>query len=168
MAIVVETGVGLANADSFASVADADAYFTNLGYATWTGTTSVKENALKIASVYLERVYYGRWRGVKKTSAQSLSWPRSSVVDNDGHALSADSLPQALKNATFELALRSLTETILPDLTTPGSLTAKIVKVGPVEIHKKFQGGSSPYKKYSTVDFCLLPLLEDSHVVTRA
>ena len=46
MAIVTEDGTGKSDAQSYLSLADADAYFTARGVSAWTGSNAVKEAAL--------------------------------------------------------------------------------------------------------------------------
>lgn len=44
------------------------------------------------------------WKGYKKTEDQALRWPRTGVIDPDGHSVDEDSIPTFLKHATAELA----------------------------------------------------------------
>lgn len=45
------------------------------------------------------------WFGAKRTLEQSLRWPRSGVLDEDGDNLDYDTIPVRLEEATAELAL---------------------------------------------------------------
>jgi len=111
MTLEVEDGTGLDDAESYVSVAEADAYFTALGNDNWTGSTSVKEAALRKATEYLDATY--NWRGLIFSVEQTLGWPRTGVYDREGRDL-AESVPLRVKKATYELALASLTEDLLP------------------------------------------------------
>lgn len=133
MALVVEDGTGLATAESFVSVADADTYHTAKGNATWTGTDAVKEQALRRASVFLSSSY--PWAGYPVNArTQALAWPRYDVVDQDGNPVASDEVPREVVNATCEVALR--------ELVTPGSMNPDVTladkvkreKVGPIEV----------------------------------
>ncbi len=107
MAFVVEDGSIVAGANSFASIADADAYFADRNTdSAWNdlGTTE-KEQALVRGTDYINTTYRLKWKGHKRTGDQSLTWPRSAVVDEDGFDLADTSLPQSLLNATAEMAL---------------------------------------------------------------
>lgn len=97
MALIVEDGTGMANAESLLSVADADAYHTAMGNAAWgAATTAQKEAALRRATQYLDARY--QWQGDPLTATQALSWPREGV-----------SWPvKRVQDACAELALRAV------------------------------------------------------------
>lgn len=93
------------NADSYASVAEADDYLANkrLNTTAWASlTTAVKEAALRQATEWLDANF--RWFGVVRTEDQSLRWPRSGVVGEDGYFFDYDTYPQELVRATINLA----------------------------------------------------------------
>ena len=76
MTLVVETGAGFPNADSYASVEQADAYAGNYGL-TWTGDAATKEVALRRATAFLDANYRARFPGYRRNRRfQSLEWPR--------------------------------------------------------------------------------------------
>lgn len=111
LVLVKEDGTGLANANSYASAADGDAYHDGHLYATvWTAaTTPNKEKALVFASRVIDSQY--RFNGVRATMTQALQWPRSDCPDPDAAAdatgvglFASDQIPTALVNATCELA----------------------------------------------------------------
>jgi hypothetical protein len=107
MPIIVEDGSGLDTATSYVSVAEADAYFLNHPYYSdnWDAISpKAKENFLSFASTQLDSLI--NWRGVIMYPTQSLAWPRFGVVDDEGRLIPADSVPQRVKNAVFELALQ--------------------------------------------------------------
>jgi hypothetical protein len=105
MPIILETGAGLANANSYASVAEADAYFaTHPFYAdNWDDLGEPeKEHLLIAASAQLDSLI--TWRGYIYSSTQALGWPRSAVVDDEGRLVHNASVPSRVKQAVFELA----------------------------------------------------------------
>lgn len=113
MAFVVETGAGLANANSFASVAAADAYVADRGITGWTALTNqVKEQALIRATDFLEATYRSAWRGFRNTETQALSWPRYDLYV-DMFLVDSDIVPAAVVRATIEMALRASTDATL-------------------------------------------------------
>lgn len=127
MALIVEDGTGRADAESYASLAEADAYHEAMGSASWPAATAPeREIALRKATAYVEAGY--TWRGVRTTSRQALSWPRGDVCV-DGVAVPSDQVPVRLKRAVFELALKALTSDLMPDV-APEVVTAE--SVGPV------------------------------------
>lgn len=125
--MIVEDGTGLSTAQSYVSVADADAYHTAHGNATWTGVDALKEAALVRATQALDARY--SWQGYRLVETQALDWPRYDAYDVDGYYLSG--VPQGIKDALCEMALL--------ELVTPGELTESVEvsvkreKVGPLE-----------------------------------
>lgn len=124
MALVVEDGTGLANAESYVSVADADAYHVDFGNTAWASSTEpAKEAALRRATQYLDSRY--RYRGEPLTDTQALAWPRTI---ND--AIS-DWPVKRLADACCELAVRALAGGLYTDQTAT-AVTSKTV--GPISV----------------------------------
>lgn len=119
MALTVEDGTGLANADSYVSEADADTYVTAYepeGFATWNAATSgAKEVALRKATQWLDIRFADRWKGIKKNSTMSLDWPRSGVCIENVQIASTE-LPTRLTQATIEAAVRFLSGELQADV----------------------------------------------------
>lgn len=153
MTLVVEDGTGKTNAESYQSVSAADTYFSNLANTSWTGTTAVKEAALRKATLYLDSTY--RWIGDIFSVEQSLNWPRTSVYDSQGRDL-AETVPLNLKNACAELALISLTTDLFP--LVDNSNYVKREKVGTLEV--EYKDNSPSRKQFPFVD----KLLSDLYV----
>tara|TARA_R110000824_G_scaffold66023_4_gene171610 strand:+ start:105 stop:632 length:528 start_codon:yes stop_codon:yes gene_type:complete len=101
--MAIDATVNGANADSFITVAEADAYWaTNLYPTTWeTATTANKEKALKMATRILDEKC--EWVGTRATSAQALGWGRTDVV-YDGISVSSTTMPIQISNATAQFA----------------------------------------------------------------
>lgn len=112
---VVETGSGLSNANSYCSVSFANDYHEKKlrTAATWAAlTTQQKEYRLAEATEIVDRECAEKWAGCAahlRPTEQRLYWPRYDVRDGDGQWLESDVIPEELKSATAELALR-LTE----------------------------------------------------------
>ena len=161
MALIVEDGSGKTDADSYLSVADADTYHTNhSGSTDWSGaTTATKEQALRLATQYLDVRYNGLWKGYRSNETQALDWPRAYVEDSDGYYYDSDEMPLRVKDATAELALRVVEgDTLLDDITKPGTIKRKRVKAGPVETETEYVGGYNQVKKYPLIDGIVRPL----------
>ena len=171
MALVVETGAGLANANSYVSVADADTYHaTYTGSTDWSGAANAtKERALISATQYLDIEHEGRWRGVKGSSTQSLSWPRANAVDYDGYTVDSDIVPQKLKDACCELALRVvLGDDLLGVVTEPGDVASESVTVGPISTAVEYVNGRPDIgNSYPRVEALLKSLVHESGRVYR-
>lgn len=170
MALVVETGEGLANADSFLSVADADAYHTKFGNASWAGTTDQKEVALRKGTRYLCLKYKLRWLGTRSSKEQALDYPRTNVVDSDGMAIESDEMPQCLLDATAEAALASLSTDMMADITSDSSSGTVLerVKVGPIEIEEQTASAKSTTTIYRKIENYLSPIVVGPNMVERS
>lgn len=156
MALVTEDGTGLATAESYVSVADADTYFTAQGNTAWTGADALKEVALRKAATFLDATY--RYRGSRYTMEQGLDWPRVSVEWKDGFWLDDLDMPQALKDANCEGAVRALTAQLDPDIAKPGKIREEIVGAGQGAVDKKVVyagGGRSQIKEYRRIALLL-------------
>ncbi|HSW46500.1 MAG TPA: DnaT-like ssDNA-binding protein [Phycisphaerae bacterium] len=170
--LVVEDGTGLATANSYASVVAADTYHTAVTRSTdWSlAALSVKENALIVATQYLDIEYEGRWRGRKASSTQALSWPRVGGVDNDSYAIEWNAVPENLKRACAELALRVvLGDELLGVVAQPGDVASESKSLGPLSKSVTYVAGRpAGGKQYPKVESLLKPLLEVSGRVYRA
>lgn len=123
--IVVEDGTGLPNANSYVTVAEAEAYIeTRLNSAEWTDASADLKaiavlNATRSIDVNME------WAGYRATQAQALDWPRIYVPDSRysmdhwvrdplapigiyGPTYPSDEVPARIKEATAELAAEFL------------------------------------------------------------
>lgn len=109
MALVVEDGTGVSNADAYAAIATVDAYATARALTAWTGTTAVKEAAIKEATVYLDTSY--AWKGAIESETQALAWPREGVIDKEGREVTG--LPQRVIDACCELAVMKITAALV-------------------------------------------------------
>jgi len=166
----VETGGGLAAANSYLSVAAADDYHLNHSASTaWSGASQAdKEKALRLATQYLDARYNGKWKGSRANEGQALDWPRANVMDNDGYYYLSTGLPLRLEDAIAELALKVINgDTLLEDLDSPGTVSSESVSIGPISESKTYIGGQTPVKKYALVDNLMRPLLEDNTTCFR-
>lgn len=136
MALIVEDGSGLANAESYVSVSDCAAYATARGL-TFPATPEDKaEAALRRATSYIDNIYRTRFPGQrKKFREQGLEWPRVGVVDMNGFAVSSDEIPIEVIRATCEAAVRELASpgSLTPDV-TPGKVKKRVRVEGAVEV----------------------------------
>lgn len=107
---VVEDGTAKANANSYATVAQADTYHAAHLYAsTWSAATDPKkQKALMWATRLLDE--WMEFDGVATSDTQALQWPRYSAVDRKGWPIDGDEIPTDLVNATAELARLLLVE----------------------------------------------------------
>lgn len=111
MALVIEDGTIVADANSYASAADLTTY-AGLRGVTLPTTDAEKEALLIKAMDYLAR-YRGKWKGERVAEAQELDFPRTGVyVDN--LLLPSDEIPRELFYAQLSLAVASISADLLP------------------------------------------------------
>lgn len=169
--LITETGAGLADAESYASVAAADARCVSLGLTAWAALTDAdKEIALRKAMIFMA-TYRTRWAGRRVYQHQALDWPRYGVAV-DGFAVPSTIVPLDVVNACIDLAVRAGSgEDLLPDLDT-GSNAIKRDKVGPIDT-EYFQNTTDARERFVAVDALLAPYFcsadgGNSMKVTRA
>ena len=162
MSLVLEDGSAPEGANSYAEVADADAYHSARGNSLWTETSTSpdqgKTAALIRATQSLDAIYRSRFPGYKTNGRdQSLEWPRTEATDNEGEEIAEDEIPTEIINAVCEFALRELIEagSTMPDLDRGGN--AKRIKAGSVEI--EWGANASANTVFQTVDGILAGLL---------
>lgn len=164
MSLVVEDGSGKTTAESYISVADATTYHANHGNpSAWSSATEAEqEEALRIATQYLDAVYGLRWLGTRSSLTQRLDWPRYNVTNSDGDYLDDTELPRQLAEATAVLGLKHLTETngVLPDVSNNGTVKRKKVAVGPITEETEYMGGLNPLKRYTLAEMLISRLLQ--------
>ncbi len=154
MSIVIEDGTGLSTAESYISVADATTYFTARAVTSWgaLATDALREAALRKATEYMIAMYRGRWQGWRKTEDQALCWPRYGVTV-EGYLVDDDSVPETIKRACAELALKASAGELMPDLTR-GVLQEV---VGPISV--TYDKVSPELTRYSFIEAMLKPYL---------
>lgn len=107
--LVVEDGTGLALADSYQTLDEADARAAQRGSpAVWTDATDEeKRNWLRQAAASgIDIIFEGAWTGYRTNNDQGLAWPRRGARDRRSRQLLTEtSIPQWIKWAQFEFAL---------------------------------------------------------------
>lgn len=131
MTLIVETGSIVANANSYISVVDFQAYATARGVSI---VSSTPEQLLVQAMDYIENLKY---KGTKQTINQPLEWPRYNVWI-DGYPFQPNTIPSQLTAGQCEVAL-AIDQGNGPLVDIP--IKTVMEKVGPVEVH--YSTGSS-------------------------
>lgn len=134
--MALDATLGGASANSYVTVAEADAYFaTSFGRTAWGSALPANKEIVLIESTRLLDLLVS-WKGYVKSDTQALRWPRTYVPTIDGvdtvleSYISDSIIPKDVKNAVFELAYSLLSN---------GGFQASEnelskVKVGPVSI----------------------------------
>lgn len=140
--LIVESGNGDSNSESYIDVDYVDAYFLKRGITEWATLTN-REQLIVRAMDYIENNY--TYKGTKLVPTQSLQFPR--LINGE------TVYPIALKNAVCELALKSNEEDLLADT----DKTTIREKVGALEI--EYDPNQDNTKSYNYVNKLLAPYL---------
>jgi len=130
MAIIVEDGSIVTNANSYVSEAELAAYVAARNI-TLTGTAAV---LLIQAMDYIESLQF---QGIKTTRDQGLQFPRA-YVEIDGYILDSHTIPKELKNGLMQTAI-AIDEG--NDPLAPLTQKVKLEKVDVIEV--EYMDGSS-------------------------
>ena len=117
LTLIKETGAGLVDANSYASVDDGDAYFEGHLYATaWAGASDDQKSVSLVMATRLIDAEI-QFNGTKTNAMQGLQWPRAKCPDPDANDIPLsvlvqipsdyvpyDSVPKAVVQATCEMA----------------------------------------------------------------
>jgi len=132
---------GAPNANSYATIAESDAY--HLGHidpAVWDDADlDVQQRALITATRLLDQHLV--WIGYVADDQQALAWPRIWARTRNGFLFPTNAIPQAVKDATSELARRLIELGTIP-ADSVGDDELKSLKAGPVSL--EFNVGASP------------------------
>ena len=149
MAVVIDATAGGANANSYITLAEADAYVEAMVLSTdagqWgTGNTDSRNRALTAAAQRLDRE---RFLGARATDTQALQWPRTGVRKPDTYVntyatgfpfrISEDyftdtEIPDQIKRAQIELAVYLHNNT--DGISLSGLNDYKNVKIGNLDV----------------------------------
>jgi hypothetical protein len=159
MALIVEDGTGLEDADSYVSVADFKAYCDARGTSYAGKTDEQIEQALRRATSYIDAVYGGQFLGTpRRFRSQALQWPRVDGYDtNAGEYIDFESVPREVEAATNEATIRELASpgALNPDLKRGGAI--KSVKAGSVAV--EYMTNAPAETTYSAIERLIAPVL---------
>ena len=133
----INAEVGSPTANSYSTVAEADAYHeARLDSDTWDNAIpDLKVRALITATRLLDE--HMDWDGSPTTSEQNLAWPRVAAFDCEGYlydhlgrVIESNEIPQKLKDATVEFA-RLLLDS---DRTVDSTEGVSAVQVGTISV----------------------------------
>lgn len=165
-------------ADSYIALADADAYFNLRGITTWTGTETVKENALRRGTSALDNLYRNLWIGIRAYQDQSLGWPRIdgargpmlfnpgfliNLYDIDGFQIPFDQVPTQVQNAAAESALLYMQGVEMqPRLVRGGMIKSQMNKVDVIEQQTVWQDGAPAQDRFIVIEGLLRALVKST------
>ncbi len=163
MALIVEDGTIVADANGYITRDELVAYWTDRGVSLAATGGTQKEEAIIIATEYVDN--NNRFKGAIVSSAQELAWPRFGVVDDRDRSIASTVIPKALKSAVCEYAKRQIEAPLQPDVGVLGTIKKNVDKTGPIEDSVEYQDGTGGYfgvKAYPTADNYLTGLLDAS------
>lgn len=163
MTLVVETGEGLANSNSYATVAQYKAYCDARGISYAGVSDTVIEQSLVKSTDAMTQMFTSRWNGFRYYSTtQSLDFPRSWCEilgrSRSGYPVYVDNnvVPNDVINACIMLAIESQSATLVPNL-EPAVMREKIDV-----IEVEYDTTALPYTQYRSVELLLKPYLKDN------
>jgi hypothetical protein len=164
--LIVEDGSVVPGAESYISVADADTYHANRGNAAWADfDDDAKEGYLRNATDAMIQMYRLRWKGSRMEQAQVLDFPRGYLYlqpfikgalypyGTFPYMLPNNVVPDLVKNACAELALRAASGPLLSDL----SQVVEREQIGPISVN--YSKYSPQQKRYASIDAMLAEFL---------
>lgn len=149
MALIVEDGTGKADAESYVSVAECDAFHVKNGGIAWDDVDD-KEAALREATRYLDSAYVWKSSPVRPY-LQALEFPRV------GYLWSWPDM-RRIKDACCLLALKAASGGLFADVEAQHVTS---VEVGPIQrsMSAPANGGQ---KRYAAVDALVRPMVRGS------
>jgi hypothetical protein len=123
MALIVENGTGLTDADSYISLAAFKAYADDRGYDYSAFADQLIEQKLRLGTQYVDTIQ--RYKAQRLLATQALEFPREELYDWSG--LLVTGVPMRVKHATAELAFRALSGELYADLDRGGQVQSESV-----------------------------------------
>lgn len=153
MALIVEDGSGLPDADSYVEVSYIDTYAAAYGKTGWAALTEPdKEIKARQATQFADNMYLNEFNPLK--TDQRLAVPATNMKIR-GNPVTG--VPVQLKDAIAELAVIAIT-TSLVDVQTARNAVQRTVKVGDVSKSETF--ANDGYRKvFHPVEMLLRPIL---------
>lgn len=128
MALIVENGSGLSNADSYITLLAFQTFCDSRGYNYDAFDDEVMEQRLRIATSYIDTIF--RYKGARSKVEQALEFPRVDCLD--WSSLPVTGVPLRVKQACAELAFKALSENLYQDQDRGGRVVSE--SVGPISV----------------------------------
>lgn len=165
MALIVETGAGIAGANSYATLAFIAAYWADRPHderaAAWDVASEDDQTGAAIeATSYIEGNWGAFYRGQRAGWVQGLGFPRTNAKDDAGYPLPI--LPPPLQVAVAELAPRALVGRLADDIDMGQRIRSETKRIGPISKSVEYAGTGSrqaPRTSYGVLAGILAPIL---------
>jgi len=104
--MIVEDGTAKLDSNAYWDLDSITKYLTNKGVLDWNNYTANEQARATIsATMYIEKRFRNRYRGLRQTVEQALGWPRIGAFDNDSFLLFG--IPFQVQWACAEYAIRA-------------------------------------------------------------
>lgn len=169
--IIVEDGSGVAGANSYIAISDANTFFANIGNTDWGNLDPADQQGpfLVQAQYYMAQAFRLRWQGMRHTIAQVLDWPRAWVIQPDAptgfgsipYYYLPTVIPQQIKDAQCMLAAKCINGPLAPDIDRVTLSEA----VGSIKV--TYSPFLAPITTFRDVELLLTPFFNTSGLNTR-
>ncbi|SNS00249.1 hypothetical protein SAMN04488503_2284 [Humidesulfovibrio mexicanus] len=160
MALTIENGVVVPNANTYADLATVTAYHAARGNSGWLASSEDAEPAILRAMNYIES---RPWKGQKTAYSNPLCWPRTGVVDREQFDVPADTVPAGVISALCEAALRELVKPgcLAPDLERGGRILSDSI----AGVSTSYEQGAPAGTTFASITNALAGLVKGSACV---
>lgn len=158
MALIIENGSGVANANSYVTADQWDAWATARGIAHSHSSSKIEELILTAMDYIESQNFLGR----KATDVQPLQWPRTEVYI-DSYSVNSDEIPNQLKNALYEVT-RTVSDGNFALSARDRQTTQE--KIG--EITVTYKNNASMNKETPAVRSAIRKIVKPANAVSRA
>lgn len=136
--MALDTTIGGTASDSYATLAEYEAYVTGQGLRPLSGTDASHEAELRRAAAILDSTY--SFIGQQQYQRQARAWPRLVRQLVDGWPVDPDTIPAAIKRAQMEMAWL-IHGGADPFATFEGAIKRKREKIDVIEEETEYTGG---------------------------
>lgn len=157
MALVIEDGTGVTGANSYVTATQWDAWATARGITHSHSDAQIEKYILRAMDYFENQNFIGK----KATDEQELQWPRANVVI-DSYAVSAETIPDEVKKAVYELVK---TESDSDSLLSPLERQTTREKIGALEVN--YKGSASMRKQTPAVTNAMKKIIFPLDAVSR-
>jgi hypothetical protein len=169
MTFEVETGSASPTANSYVSVAEADAYHTLYQNLDWATDGSIPDSQKQLALLHATKscdLLFGQsYLSMPATSTQALLFPRYTFVINQRQIIPATVIPVQLKNAVCHLALMYILGTDLyPTFNNKSQTGTETVKIGDISTTTVYtrSPNAEQFEGFWHVEMLLAPIIKRS------
>lgn len=157
MAIVFDSTIGGSAANSYSTVADYNQYRENLGLDSI--SESMAQVSLIKATSWIDAQYRQSWNTrTKANDDQALHWPQSGAQDYAGADIPKTVIPEQVKKAVYEYAIRSESQTSLDPQQNNNVKRQSLEGLGEQEFFSQRPTGELP-AEFSFIDTLLFGLI---------